>query len=271
MMELLWLVWPIAAVLVWVFCWKVVARWWQIRRNRKADDRQRLELIPFATTVGGTVTGPEGADAWSAELQGPLESNVDDLTDKLKQRSKPRFELALDFQRGPWHIRVAQASMRQQNSNGVGRLLEHRIEVATTLLAPMRITRHAQVDFGGRVITQGRVSPSRPRTAEVSQSEWLPLRLPPSVEDEFAVAANDLATAARSFTPETLEWFLARLEELPVLTHGRFMFLTFECGLVYATFRDAIDPATLLSHVDTIVGLLDRMPDVRPRHPAVAA
>jgi hypothetical protein len=269
MMEIVRLSWPIAAVLAFVFCVKVMTRWWQKRSHRKEDAEQLDTLTPFATSVSGTVIGSEGAAAWSAGLRGPLANEVDDLADKFRQRSRPRFDLALDFQRGPWHVRVSQASMRQQNSNGVGRLVEHRIEVATSVLAPMRITRHAQINFGGRVVTRGPGAPARPHTAELSQAGWLPLRLSPSMDDEFAVSASDLATAARSFTQETLEWFLTRLDELPVLTTGRFLSLTFESGLVYATFPDRIDPATLLTHVDTIVGLLDRMPDARPRHPAV--
>lgn len=67
--------------------------------------------------------------------------------------------------------------MRQQTGNRVGRLHEHRIEVATSLLAPMRITRHAQISFGGRMLAR-REAPAPPRTAELSQAEWLPLRLP---------------------------------------------------------------------------------------------
>ncbi|WP_434448001.1 hypothetical protein [Lentzea sp. E54] len=269
MMEIVRLSWPIAGVLAFVLGVKVMTRWWQIRRNRNADGKQRVELTPLATSLGGTVIGPEGAAAWSAVLEAPLSNDVDDFKEKLLQRSKPRFDLALDFQRGPWHVRVSQASMRQQNSNGVDRLLEHRIEVATSLLAPMRIARHVDVSFRDHQLTR-RASPAPPRTAELSQADWLPLRLPPSADDEFAVAASDLSIAARSFTLENLEWFLAQLDELPLLTNGRFMFLTFESGLVYATFRNSIDPETLVSHVDTIVGLLDRMPDARPRHPAVA-
>ncbi|MEU7481300.1 hypothetical protein AB0A63_35360 [Lentzea sp. NPDC042327] len=270
MMEILRLAWPIAAVLAFVLSWKVVARWWRMRKNRKADDRQRDALVPLADSLGGTVVGSEAAAAWSAKLLGPLENHADDLTDKLMQRSRPRFDLALDFQCGPWHVRVSQASMRQQTGNGVRRLQEHRIEVATSLLAPMKIARHAEIVFGGRVVTQRREAPARPRTAEQNQADWLPLRLPPSMDDEFVVAASDLSSAARSFTLETLEWLLVRLNELPVLTHGRFMSLTFESGLVHATFPECIDPAVLISHVETIIGLLDRMPDVRPRHPAVA-
>jgi hypothetical protein len=270
MPEFLWLSSPVAAVLIWVLSWKVIARWWQMWRNRKADDTQRDALAPFATGLGGTVVSGDEAAAWSVELQGPLEQEVDGFTEKLKQRSKPRFDLALDFRRGQWHVRVSQASMRQQTGNGVGRLFEHRIEVATSLLAPMRILRHVQTSFQGHEATR-RGAPAPPRTAELSRSEWLPLRLPHPMDGEFAICASDLSAAARSFTVETLEWFLSQLDELPVLTNGRFMFLTFESGLVYATFRDRIDPASLVSHVDTIVGLLERMPDPRPRHPAATA
>jgi hypothetical protein len=269
MAEILRLAWPVVAVVVARYSFLLVQHWWRIRRYRKADDEQRVELAPFATGLGATVTSPVGAAAWSAELQGPMASYTHGFLNKLTRRSKPRFDLALDFQRGPWHVRVSQASIAMGIFGRLDRKFEHRIEVATSVLAPMMIARHAQISFRGRVVTR-RWSPAPPSTAELSQADWLPLRLPPSVDDEFAVCASDLSTAARSFTLENLEWFLARLDELPVLTHGRHMFLTFESGLVYATFPNSIDPETLMSHVDAIVGLLDRISDARPRHPAVS-
>lgn len=272
-MELLRQLLPSIGVVAFALSAVAVRRWWQIRRNRKADADQALSLAPLAAELGGVVVGADRATAWSAKVRGPLSNHVSGFVDKMLQRSVPRFDLALDFPRGPWRVRVSQASMRQQKSRGVGRLIEHRFEVATARLVPMRLTRRQHVDFRGRQVGPehlGAWLSARPLTVVRSDGEWLPLRLPAGVDREFAVFGSDLSSTARAFNPEALDWLLARLEVLPPLV-GMFLSLTFEDGVVYTTMRGPIDEATLLPVVDTIVGLLDRMPGVRPRHPAATA
>jgi len=272
-MEIVKLVWPVAAVVAFSLSAVVVRRWWQMRRNRKADGEQALVLAPLAADLGGEVVGADRATAWSADLRGPLANHLDGVVDKLLQRSIPKFDLALDFQRGPWHVRVSQASMRQQNSNGVSRLIEHRFEVATARFAPMRLTRRQHVDWRGRPVAPGHLGgwmSEQPLTVARENAEWLPLRLPPDVDHEFAVFASDLSSAARAFNPQALEWLLARLDALPPLV-GRFWSLTFENGIVYTTMRGPIDEETLLPIVDTITGVLDHMPNAKSRHPAATA
>ncbi|MGI5503440.1 hypothetical protein [Lentzea sp. CA-135723] len=269
-MEILKLLWPSLAVIAFSLSAVAVRRWWQLRRNRKADADQAVALAPLAAELGGEVVGADRAAAWSADLRGPLASHVTGFVDKLLQRSKPRYDLALDFRRGPWHVRVAQASMRRQGSRGVIRLQEHRFEVSTARIAPMRLTRRQHTDFLGRSVAPGYLSgwlAAQPLTVARTNAEWLPLRLPPETDHEFAVFANDLAVASRAFTPEALEWLVDQADALPVVI-GRFLSLTFENGIVYTTMRGPIDEQTVLPVVDAIVGALDRMPDVRPRHPA---
>lgn len=162
--------------------------------------------------------------------------------------------------------------MRQQGPNGVSRLLEHRFEVATNHLAPMRLTRRQHFDFRGRPVAPEYLSgwiSAQPLTVARENAEWLPLRLPPDAGHEFAVFANDLSSAARAFDHQTMEWLLVQADALPPLV-GRFLSLTFENGVVYTTMHGPIDEGTVLPVVDTIVGALDRMPGVRPRHPAAA-
>ncbi|SEQ29545.1 hypothetical protein SAMN05216188_102680 [Lentzea xinjiangensis] len=48
------------------------------------------------------------------------------------------------------------------------------------------------------------------------------------------------------------------------------MQLTFEAGVVYTVLGNQISRDDLVVVVDTICGLLDRMPGARPRHPAAA-
>ncbi|HEX7302353.1 hypothetical protein [Lentzea sp.] len=272
MAEFVRLTWPIAAVLAFSLSAVVVRRWWQKRKHRAADEHQAVGLTPLARTLGGEVVRGEGSAAWSADLRGPMANDLDGIVDKMLQRSVPRFDLAVDFMRGTWHVRVSQASMRQQDSNGVGRLIEHRFEVATTLLAPMRLTRRRHADFRGRPVAPGRFSgwtAEKPLTAVREQTEWLPLRLPPAADHEFAVFAADLSGAARAFNPEAAQWLVDRVGDLPPLVAWIFS-LTFESGIVHTTVRGPIDEESLLSVVDVITGLLDLIPDVRPRHPAAA-
>jgi hypothetical protein len=272
-METVKLLWPIAAVVAFSLSGVAVRRWWQIRRNRKSDDEQAVALAPLAAELGGEVLRADRATAWSADVQGPLAHHVNGFVDKLLQRSKPGFDLAMDFQRGSWHVRVSQASMRQQNSNGVGRLVEHRFEVATVRVAPMRLRRRQHVDFRGRPVAPGSMdgwTSAQPITAARQNDEWLPLRLPPDVAHEFAVFATDLSSAARAFTPSAVDWLMTQVDALPPLI-GMFLSLTFENGVVHTTIRGPVDEGTVLPVVDMIVGLLDRMHEVRPRHPAATA
>ncbi|USX49719.1 hypothetical protein [Lentzea sp. HUAS12] len=271
-MEIFKLLLPSAAVVAFVLGVVALRRWWQVRRNRRADQEQAVALAPLAAELGGAVVGADRAAAWSADLRAPLAAHTTGVVDKLLQRSKPRFDLAVDLRRGPWHVRVSQASMRRQGSNGVLRLIEHRFEVATVRVAPMRITRRQHSDFLGRPVGPDHLSgwlSAQPLTVARENGEWLPLRLPPDTDQEFAVFANDLTNAAMAFTPESLRWLLAQADALPPLV-GRFLSLTFENGIVFTTVRGPVDEATLLPVVDTIAGLLDRMPDMRPRHPAEA-
>jgi hypothetical protein len=245
----------------------VVRRWFHIRSHEKARGEHIAALTPLANSLGGTVTGPEGATtAWSALLRGPLVHEVDGFLNKLFQRSKPQFDVAMDFRRGPWHVRVTEASVRVAVVNGYGVRWEqeHRIEVATGRLAPMKILRPVSKDqrFEGWVT-------ERPLTAERDQAGWHPVMLVPPMDEEFYACGSDPAAAQRALNPEALKWLLSRQDELPL--PAQHMRLTFESGLAYAVFFDHVHPENLVTVVDTILGLLDRMPDARPRHPQTTA
>jgi hypothetical protein len=265
--------------LIWisgVIAFYAIRRWWQIRRHAGARTEQIARLTPLAAELGGTVTGPEGATAWSAELQRPMERVLSGL-DRVDQRSIPRFDLALDFQRGPWHVRVSEASVRKAltGSDAVAYEQEHRIEVATVRLAPMKILRPLRFGLSGpkspKFMQQQRFegwASEPPLTVEREQREWLHIALMPPMDEEFYVYGTDVTAVQRNLGDEALKWLLSRQEGLPLM--AQHLRLTFEGGLVHAVIADHIHPENIVFVVDTIVGLLDRMPDARPRHPAAA-
>lgn len=82
-------------------------------------------LAAVAERLGAKLIGPGEASAWSPALQ----------------RAQHKPGLSLDFQRGPWHVRVTEASYArdplQPNDNMMS--FEHWIEVATIPLPRRRV------------------------------------------------------------------------------------------------------------------------------------
>ena len=72
----------------------------------------------------------------------------------------------------------------------------------------------------------------------------------------------------RDLNFDALHWLIDCEKNLPL--QAKSMRLTFEAGLVYLVMDHHIDRDSLMVVVDTICGLLDRMPGARPRHPATA-
>lgn len=256
----------------------VVRRWSNFRSRRKSVDEQIAVLTPLAAGIGGRVIGPDGdTTAWSAGVRGPVADHVDGVLDKLLRRSKPRWDLAMDVQRGQWHVRVTEASVRVSNPSGYGVRWEqeHRIEVATARMAPMRLTRPSKYTSSGKPLTHAEIekqwgwwAAKAPATAQSDHVEWRQVPLAPPMDQEFFAYASDPAAASRELNFDALHWLLDRGPELPVLAQR--MRLTFESGFAYLVMIDHIEADTLMVVVDTICGLLDRMPGARPRHPAAA-
>jgi len=96
----------------------------QAKARAKAAAEHTPSLTPLAESLHGKVLGPGTASAWSPTLQRTLHKPV----------------LTLEFQRGPWHVRVTEASRSQGALLGDGRtLFEHWIEVATIPLPRRRV------------------------------------------------------------------------------------------------------------------------------------
>ncbi|GAB2997635.1 hypothetical protein [Saccharothrix stipae] len=238
--------------------------WWRWRGNRKEERQHAESLAALAASLGGRVVGPDEARAWSAELLPPLQGEAEGLVNRAGTVRRPRFETALDFRRGNWSVRVGEASIRKQVATaGTTTIHQHRIDVAASIPAPMKISRRIHVDFRGRPLAPDRAGAAGPAaevpvTVEREQRQWLQARLPEPMDREFTVFTTDPAAAARAFTPQAVEWLLGQAGANPFQS-AMPLVLTFEAGLVYATAPQRIDPAQVMAKVDVILGLLERM------------
>ena len=278
-MDLLLLWWKEYVLSPYVLSWIAVVtvflsvrKWLNFRNHRKGLEGQIAALTPLAQQLGGRVVGADEATMWTAELRKPFESEF-----SIAFRSKRLFDLSLDFQRGPWHVRVTQASVRYDTRGyGVRWKHEYRIEIATARIAPMRTTRLQKYDHAGNPKSPGQIESERefakgykPVTVKRADAEWSPVSLPEPMDLEFAAYSSDPVAAVRELNLDALFWFLDREQNLP--TWAKRMTLTFESGVVYLIgYDEIIDAENLMVVVDTMCGLLDRMPGVQPRHPAAA-
>ncbi|MFE2750984.1 hypothetical protein ACFXGA_03155 [Actinosynnema sp. NPDC059335] len=239
--------------------------WWNRRSNRKEERGHGEALAAFAGSLGGRVVGPAEAVAWSSQLLPPMKSHTEGFVGRVGTVRPPRFDTALDFRRGRWSVRVSEASMEKANSSSSATIHEYRIEVATSTLVPMKISRRIHVGLHGRklapdhILAQGG-TPVReaPVTVAREQRQWLQARLPESLDRDFVLFTTDPIAAARAFNPQVVEWLLGQAGDHPV-TAAMPLMLTFEAGLVYTTTPQRIDPDRILARVDAMLGLLDRM------------
>jgi len=237
--------------------------WWSARKDRQKTREQVDALAALVAPMGGRIAGREAGAPPSAQLVPPFEHIAYGLLNRLARVRRPRWDLAVDFQRGSWRVRVSEASMVKENATNRRTHHEHRIEVFTAQLPPTKICRRLHTDFLGRPLapdtplTQGAAAGRAPVTVAQRQGQWLRARLPAPADHEFAVFGADLSAAARMLNPQALEHLVTHAATLPHL-------LTFEGGLLYATEPSRIDPGTLMPTVDVLLGLLDRIPYARP-------
>ncbi|MEU4739163.1 hypothetical protein AB0G02_01705 [Actinosynnema sp. NPDC023658] len=232
--------------------------WWRRHKKRKAERAHAEEVAAFASALGGRVAGPDDVRPWSAELLAPLRDETDGVINRMGVASRRRYTTAVDLRRGPWSVRVGEASVEKSRDNGTRTAREQRIEVATAPLAPTRIGRRVH---GGRTL----LGPDRtaaeggglvrevPVTVAAAGGGWHRVAFPPGPFDAgFAVFTSDPAAAVRALHPRAVEHLLAVGHDLPFTLH-------FEAGLVFGTIPGPMEPDRTTAAVDAIVGLLDRM------------
>ncbi|MBP2334991.1 hypothetical protein JOF41_001169 [Saccharothrix coeruleofusca] len=244
--------------------------WWGWRRDR-AEEREHVNaLAALADSLGGkSVVGRSESRAWSADLLPPMKTATEGFFGWLGTIRQPRFETAVDFQRGEWSVRVSEASVKQHVvTAGATISYEHRIEVATSPLPATRICKRVYPESRRTWLFKNVqvVGPAGepPLTAERDQQQWLRVVLPEALDREFTVFSTDPATVRRMFTPQVVEWMLDRTGS-PGTSAMPFA-LTFEAGFAYTVEHGRIAPDLLLPQVDAILGLLDRM-RAAPAHP----
>ena len=182
--------------------------WWKWHGDRKKE-RAHLDAVEaFARSLGGRVVDPADARPWSAELLEPMRDETDGLVNRLGTASPRRFGTALDVRRGAWSVRVGEASVEKSADNGTRTAYEHRIEVATAPVTPLKISRrvHGGTDFLGRPLGPdnidaqgGEMVREVPETVAAAGGEWHRVAFPPGPFDaQFAVFTSDPAAVARS-------------------------------------------------------------------------
>ncbi len=238
---------------------------WSMWRKARKEQREHADaLTALANTLGGKVVDPTQARAWSTDLLPPLSSETEGFFNRMGTVRRARFETALDFHRGGWSVRVSEASIKKHVATaGTTTIHQHRIEVAASIPAPMKISRRIHVDFRGRPLSPEHAQAAGPAgeaplTVAREQRQWLPLKLPEPADREFTAFTTDPTTAQQVFTPQAVEWMLGQTGDNPFLS-AMPLVLTFEADLVYATAPKRIDPDHILTTVDVILGLLDRM------------
>lgn len=216
-------------------------------RNKKKATRARFaELTAFARSLGGTAE--VGGRPWSADLVGAMASEHGTFLKWLGRQSEPRFDHALDFQRGGWGVRVTEASMEKATSTSTRTAQEVRIEVATPPLVPLKIIRRRYL--GGD--QERRWAGEMPVTVARGEDPlWMEVRLPASVDHGYVAFTSDLSEASAVLN----RGFFEVLEDEVELRD-----LTFESGLAYTVLEGPIMPKTTVRTVDTIIALLDRIP-----------
>lgn len=240
------------AVLVGLVVWLV----W--RKNRNAARARAAELATFAESLGGTLTDRQaGARPWSADLTRAMASEHGTFLKWLGRQSEPRYDYTLDFSRNGWRVRVTEASMEKATSTSTRTAQEVRIEVATADLVPLKIIRRRYSSGGFLAGDPERKWAGEPPATVAREQDplWMELRLPASVDHGFVAFTSDLSAAAGVLNQGFFELLSAEVELRD---------LTFESGIVYTTLQGPILPNVTVRTVDTIIALVDRIPDAAP-------
>lgn len=262
-MEYLLDMWPLLLGLVAL---GVGSSWFVRRKEGQTDKAHLAALQDLAGALNGTVLPRGQADSWSEPLSPWFRVQTRGLA-KLAVRRRPRCDVAVEFTRGPWRVHISEASMRRRTTTGPTRVrtsYEHRIDIATADLPPLKVSHLQYTDFRGRPIDPHRVGAlddsavaEAPATVAQRQGHWVQAAIPAPANQHLAAFTADHAAAARMLNSQATSWLLDRQHAMPRI-------LTFEAGLLYTTYPGRIDTAEVRQAVDTMLGLLDCVPASAP-------
>ncbi|GHH60179.1 hypothetical protein [Lentzea cavernae] len=236
--------------------------WWRSRKERQDALDHAAELAKFAAGLGGTLTV---ASAWSADLRRPFAEEYGDVIGWLHRASESRFDHAVDFERYGWQVRVTEASIELNSASTQDKVVthvEHRIEVATAGLVPLKLAINS---LGGGRGAPRWVAEAPQSLASSSQPQWHELRLPAGLDQLYLAATADPHRAAAMITPAVVQRLQGESQA------GNLRTLTVEAGIAYTVETGPIVPTSVMQTVDAIIGVLDRIPGAQPRSSAPTA
>ncbi|MCR3719856.1 MULTISPECIES: hypothetical protein [Prauserella salsuginis group] len=235
------------------------------RKDRRKDDVHVAALREMAAPLNGAVLTRGQADGWSAALWPPFEMTTRGLR-RFSVRRKPRFDVAVEFTRGPWRVRISEASIRQRSaSRHVNTHYEHRIDIVTADLPPLKVAERRDTDLMGKPLDPNSevallgapIIKEPPATVAQRQDHWVQAAISAPANQHLAAFTSDHAAAARMLNAHATSWLLDRQRRQP----HRY---TFESGLLYTTSPGRIDPFEATETVNTMLGLLDCIPGAAP-------
>lgn len=262
-METLLEMWPLLLALLAFGAYMSWSNWRKRRRDNESVD---AALTDLAANFGGQVLHGADAGVRSGALSPMLHRQTTGLR-ALTTRRKPRPEIAVQFTTGPWQVRISEWSAvfrgiheRQETH------YEHRIEISTAELAPLKLTERRHVDLGGRPIDQNSAEAigdvdEAPVTVAQRQGQWVQAAIASPAGDDLAAFTTDHAAASRTLNDRATSWLVDRL-------YGTHRTLTFEAGLLYTTTSGRIDGGEVTRTVNTMLGLLECIPEAAPTRPA---
>ncbi|MFD4673789.1 hypothetical protein ACFWNN_28995 [Lentzea sp. NPDC058450] len=236
--------------------------WWARRQEHKQALDHATELEKFAASLGGTLGL---APAWSADLCRPFAREYGNAIGWLRRASEARFDHTLDFERHGWRVRVTEASIELNSASTQDKVVthvEHRIEVATAALPPLKL---AISSLGEGRAARRWVTEVPQSVASGPQPQWHELRLPAGLQELYLAASADPHRATAMFTPALVE----RLQGESQM--GNLRTLTVEAGISYSVSAGPIEPKLVLPAIDAIIAVLERIPGAQPRSSAPTA
>lgn len=248
-------------VAILVAIWLLVMWLGRLSKKRKSDAHFK-KLREVAQQASGHVTTDEQESTpRSATLLSPF-SGRDDGVYAFSTVRAPRYDHAISVRRGRWQVRAAQASrvVASPSSPGNGTTsYSYRIEIELAPCTPLKVS--PIVEHSTRRNEQGQPERMVVRDDELQQppaghdaGQWSQLPLPGRYAEQFQAFAADHRSAAEVLNEDSLEWLAQYISQVKTVW-------AIENGLLYVNILlKEIDPDTIISQIDALVGFLDRTP-----------